>query len=152
MAFDPPASQSLDPPVSRSLDAALALVGDRWALLIVEALLAGPRRFNELSGAVPGIASNILIRRLRQLEQDGVILATPYSRRPLRFRYELTADGHALAGALQMLAAWGERRGGRTPTEIVHATCGTALEVRLWCSTCARPADDHESEDGLVWL
>lgn len=139
-------------PVPRSLDAALVTIGDRWALLVVDALLGGPRRFNELSDAVPGIAPNILTGRLRQLEHDGIILATPYSRRPLRLRYELTAAGHELDGALQLLAAWGARRGGRSAGELAHATCGTPLEVRLWCPTCARPADDHESEDDLVWL
>ena len=47
-------------------------VGDRWSFLVVEALLDGPRRFNDLAAAVPGIAPNILTDRLRRLEREGV--------------------------------------------------------------------------------
>ena len=48
---------------------ALTRVGDRWTLLVVEALLPGPRRFNDLLGQVPGIAPNILSERLKRLEE-----------------------------------------------------------------------------------
>src|SRR5438552_16760613 len=91
------------------LAAALERVGDRWSLLVVEALLPGPRRFNELTEAVTGIAPNILADRLRRLEAERVIRSTPYSERPPRFAYELTAAGAALAGALRLLADWASR-------------------------------------------
>jgi len=94
------------------LATALDRVGDRWSLLLVEALLAAPRRFNELSEAIPGIAPNILSDRLRRLERAGVVVATPYSRRPVRMEYALTPDGRELAGALRLLADWGARGGG----------------------------------------
>src|SRR4249920_2910449 len=57
------------------LEAALERVGDRWSLLIVEALLDGPRRFNELGDAVAGIAPNILTDRLRRLERERILAA-----------------------------------------------------------------------------
>ena len=91
------------------LDRALARVGDRWTLLVVEALLDGPRRYGELSTAVAGIAPNILAARLRKLEQEGLVVSTPYSSRPLRHQYQLTADGRELAGALHVLASWAAR-------------------------------------------
>src|SRR5215210_7674776 len=94
------------------LAAALDRVGDRWRLLLVEALLDGPRRFNELSGVVSGIAANILSDRLRRLERAGILRATPYSHRPVRMEYALTADGAELAGALRLLADWGARQEG----------------------------------------
>ena len=72
MAYDP-IMASPDSP----LGAALARVGDRWSLLVVEALLPGPRRFNELTEAVTGIAPNILADRLRRLEAERVIRSTP---------------------------------------------------------------------------
>ena len=97
------------------LEAALERVGDRWSLLLVEALLAGPRRFNELGEAVPGIAPNILTDRLRRLERERIVVATPYQERPPRMSYALTADGHDLASALRLLADWGARRVGRGP-------------------------------------
>jgi DNA-binding HxlR family transcriptional regulator len=59
------------------LGEAAARVGDRWSLLVVHALLGGPRRFNDLLADVPGLASNILSQRLRHLERQGVVVATP---------------------------------------------------------------------------
>ena len=127
-----------DPPPSPSaLGAALDRVGDRWSLLLVEALLEAPRRFNELAEAVPGIAPNILSERLRRLERARILVATPYSRRPLRMDYALTADGRELAGALQLLAAWGATRGG-TGEPLRHELCGTPLEAAWHCPTCDR--------------
>src|SRR5947207_15545872 len=92
------------------LEAALERVGDRWSLLIVEALLDGPRRFNDLIAAVPGIAPNILTDRLRRLERARVVVARRYSERPARLAYALSAEGEERAGVLRLLAAW--RTGG----------------------------------------
>lgn len=126
-----------------SLDAALARVGDRWTLLVVDALLAGPRRFNDLIAEVDGIAPNILSQRLKHLEREAMITARPYSRRPPRFSYELTASGRDLAGALRLLAEWGAGHGeGSDPPR--HAACGTPMETRWYCPTCARLVEDDE--------
>ncbi len=96
---------------SSPLAAALQRVGDRWTLLLVAELLDGPRRFGELQEVVPGIATNVLTSRLRELERHGLVVAIPYSRRPLRFEYELSRAGAELAGALRLLAAWGAASG-----------------------------------------
>ena len=144
-----------------ALEEALTRIGDRWTLLVVDALLGGPRRFNELQDALPAIAPNILTSRLRQLAQRGVLVARPYSHRPLRLNYELTESGHELAGALRLLAAWGEGWAGVDERAATggprHGACGTPLEIRLWCPTCGRPAGDGEatppeSPDSVVWL
>jgi DNA-binding HxlR family transcriptional regulator len=117
------------------LEAALERVGDRWSLLLVETLLDGPRRFNELGDAVAGIAPNILTDRLRRLERERIVVATPYQQRPPRMSYALTTDGHDLASALRMLADWGARSSpDAEPTR--HARCGTPLETRWFCPTC----------------
>jgi DNA-binding HxlR family transcriptional regulator len=123
---------------------ALAAVGDRWTLLVVEALLDGPLRFNELQEQTTGIAPNILSSRLRRLEQDGLVLAQPYSERPRRYVYELTSAGRELAGALRLLADWGARHSEAEPS--VHRSCGTALEVRWYCPTCDRTVDAPDEE------
>lgn len=136
--------------VPSGLDAALLRVGDRWALLVVDALLSGPRRFGELQHEVRGIASNVLSARLRQLEREGVVVARPYSQRPPRAAYELTGAGIELAGALRLLADWGAGAGNDAEA-LHHPPCGTALEARWYCPTCARSVDDHESE-GLRYL
>jgi DNA-binding HxlR family transcriptional regulator len=150
-----PAPPTTRVPLSPSpLDAALQRVGDRWSFLIVETLLDGPRRFNELNVALPGLAPNILTGRLRRLERDGVVLGVPYSKRPLRMEYHLTGDGRHLASALRLLADWGARRSGGGASEhepLRHATCGTQLEARWYCPTCGIPvADDEAPERRLV--
>jgi DNA-binding HxlR family transcriptional regulator len=120
---------------------ALMRVGDRWTLLIVQALLAGPRRFNELLEDIPGIAANILSQRLKRLEHEALVVSRPYSERPPRAAYELTAEGKELAGALRLLAQWGTRHA--LPAEAPrHQACGTPLEARWYCPTC-----DHLVED-----
>jgi DNA-binding HxlR family transcriptional regulator len=127
------------------LQAALDRVGDRWCLLVVESLLDGPRRFNDLQSAMPGIAPNILSDRLKRLERERVLLARPYSSRPVRLSYELTAEGRELAGALRLLADWGSRAD--SPAALRHGACGTPLEARWYCPTCARAiAEDEVSE------
>ena len=63
---------------------ALVQVGDRWTLLVVQALLPGPRRFNDLLGEIPGIAANILSQRLKRLERDALLVTRPYTERPPR--------------------------------------------------------------------
>jgi DNA-binding HxlR family transcriptional regulator len=128
------------------LAAALDSVGDRWTLLIVESLLDGPRRFGDLQELLPRIAPNVLSQRLRRLEGDGLVVAQPYSERPRRFVYELTASGHELAGPLRLLADWGARhRDAAEPPR--HELCGTPVEARWWCPTCERPVDGDEAAD-----
>ena len=127
------------------LQAALARVGDRWSLLVVETLLDGAKRFNELQSVLPGIAPNILSDRLKRLERERVLIASPYSRRPLRLSYELTAEGRELAGALRLLADWGSRPG--SADGLRHEACGTALEARWYCPTCARTIAEHEAPE-----
>jgi DNA-binding HxlR family transcriptional regulator len=124
------------------LAAALTRVGDRWTLLVVEALLAGPRRFNDLLDQIPGIAPNILSERVKRLEREALLVARPYSVRPPRSAYELTAEGKDLAGALRLLAQWGARHA--DPAEAPqHSACGTPIEARWYCPTCDRLVDDQ---------
>ena len=130
-------------PVS-SLEAALDRVGDRWSLLVVEALLDGSRRFTELHEALAAIAPNILTDRLRRLEREGILVARPYQERPPRVEYTLTADGRDLASALRLLADWGARRGG-VGEPLRHELCGTPLEARWYCPTCALPVSESEA-------
>lgn len=131
------------------LASAVARVGDRWALLLVDALLDGPRRWKDLVEALPGVAPNVLSARLRRLEQDGLIESEPYSVRPVRYEYKVSAEGKELAGALRLLASWGGRASGEAASGPRHSACGTALEARWYCPTCERLA---EPADDVVWL
>lgn len=139
-----------------ALDAAAARIGDRWALLLVAALLDGPRRFGELQTDLAGVAPNVLAKRLRALEANGLVVATPYNRRPVRVAYGLTAAGTALADALRLLAQWGAQHPAAssaptTDTEpLHHTTCGTVVEARWWCPTCERLVEPDDASD-LRW-
>ena len=131
-----------------ALAEALARVGDRWTLLIVEALLPGPLRFNDLTEQIPGIAASILSERLKRLERDALIVARPYSDRPPRAAYQLTAEGTDLAGALRLLADWAARHTDATQAP-AHTSCGTPLQARWYCPTCDRLADHEPDADAL---
>ena len=126
---------------------------------MVAALLDGPRRFGELQQLLPGLAPNILTKRLRQLETDGLIVATAYSKRPPRFAYRLTEDGTALADVLRLLAQWGgdhpPAAGSRSPADdaaepLHHSACGTPVQARWWCPTCASLVEDTDASE-LRW-
>ena len=125
------------------LHAALAKVGDRWTLLVIEALLDGPRRFGDLQDGVAGIAPNTLSSRLKALESDGLAIARTYTERPPRHEYTLTTAGKELAGAIRLLTAWGSRHSDETEGPR-HSLCGTPLDVRWFCPTCDREATEAE--------
>ncbi len=131
--------------MSTPLAEAMARVGDRWTLPVVDALLDGPRRFSELAERVDGIAPNILTQRLRGLEREALVVARPYSHRPRRVTYELTADGRDRATAVRALAEWGARHGG-TAEPVRHAACGTPLEVRWFCPVCEEAVEAGDED------
>ena len=90
-----------------SLALALDVVGDRWALLVIRDLLLGPRRFGELLEGLPGIGTDILTGRLRDLEAAGLVSRRQEGRASW---YDLTDEGRALQPAMRELASWGVRR------------------------------------------
>jgi DNA-binding HxlR family transcriptional regulator len=87
--------------------AALNVVGERWALLIVRDLILGPRRYSELQKGLGGIPTDILATRLRTLQKEGVVRQVGKGRAQ---RYELTEAGQALAPVLTELGRWGANR------------------------------------------
>jgi DNA-binding HxlR family transcriptional regulator len=123
-------------------------VGDRWTLLIVAALLDGPRRFGDLEKELQGIAPNVLTQRLRNLESQGLVRAERYSERPPRYVYELASSGRDLAGALRLLADWGARHTGDVNAPR-HSVCGTPLEAVWYCPTCQMPVEDDGAEEDV---
>jgi DNA-binding HxlR family transcriptional regulator len=127
---------------------AVERVGDRWTLLAIASLLPGPKRFNELSEELAGIAPNVLSARLKSLAEQALVVSRPYSERPPRFVYELTESGRELAGALRLLADWGARGAG-DGEPLRHVVCGTALQARWWCPDCEQIVDDA-ADDGSV--
>jgi DNA-binding HxlR family transcriptional regulator/putative sterol carrier protein len=94
---------------------ALDLVGGRWSLLIVRELLDGPLRYTELEQGLPGVPTNILSARLRDLEDGGVIERTLQPRPFSAVVYQLTPYGRALEKTLLSLGLWGAQSLGRPP-------------------------------------
>jgi DNA-binding HxlR family transcriptional regulator len=90
-------------PLSRALD----IVGERWSLLIVRELLAGPRRYTDLHADLPGISTDVLAARLKEMEQDSLITRRRLPPPAAAAVYELTLRGHSLLAALTALADWG---------------------------------------------
>lgn len=99
---------------------ALEVVGERWALLIVRDLFVGPKRFSDLSRGLPGIPSNILTARLKELEVAGIVRRRLLPRPSGAVVYELTEAGRELEEPVISLGRWGARRlGDPRPGEIV---------------------------------
>jgi DNA-binding HxlR family transcriptional regulator len=93
-------------PVAR----ALAIIGERWTVLILRDLvLHGPRRFQDFQASLDGISPNTLSARLKTLEEAGVVERRFYEQHPPRAEYLLTAKGEALRPTLRALRAWGEQ-------------------------------------------
>ncbi len=92
------------------------------------------------------ITPTVLSQRLKHLEREGVVVPRPYSTRPPRFTYQLSAAGHELAGALRLLAHGGDGGAGGAD----HPVCGTPMELRWWCPTCQQapaPAGGAAGDD-----
>ncbi|MFJ2178165.1 winged helix-turn-helix transcriptional regulator [Streptomyces sp. NPDC087851] len=103
---------------ARALDA----VGDRWTLLIVRELLAGPRRYTDLHADLPGVSTDVLASRLKDMERDELATRRRLPPPAAAYVYELTERGRGLLPVLAALAEWGapaldERR----PTDAVRA-------------------------------
>jgi DNA-binding HxlR family transcriptional regulator len=91
-----------------SISRALEVVGERWALLVVrELLLQGPCRFTDLKNGLPGIATNLLSSRLRDLVEAGVIRREDAPPPVATALYSLTPEGESLEPVLRSLGAWG---------------------------------------------
>jgi DNA-binding HxlR family transcriptional regulator len=119
------------------IEAVAAIVGDRWAMLVLRDIFRGVRRFDELCDDL-GIGRPVLVTRLNRLLDAGVIEKVPYQAHPPRYDYRLTRKGLELSPALIALMRWGDRWfGDEQPTaNLVHAPCGTPFEQAFWCPSC----------------
>ncbi len=101
---------------------ALEIVGDRWNLLVVRELTAGPRRYSDLFADLPGISTDVLAARLKDLERDGILTKRRVGPRATTALYELTDTGAALRPVLEALSVWGTPLlGERRSTDAVRA-------------------------------
>jgi DNA-binding HxlR family transcriptional regulator len=112
-------------PDARALD----LVGDKWTLLIVRDLAAGPRRFVELQRVLPGISTEQLRSRLNRMVADGLLTRQRYREVPPRVDYELTARARDLMPVLGALAVWGYEWAWSRPREGEAIDIGAILRL-----------------------
>jgi DNA-binding HxlR family transcriptional regulator len=115
---------------------ALELVGERWALLVVRELLSGPKRYTDLADGLPGIGTNILAGRLRDLEDAGVIQKRRLPPPAAVSVYELTPYGEELREPLYALGRWGARSLGPPTAEDKLAPGWLVNAVRATCRGC----------------
>jgi len=112
-------------PDARALD----LVGDKWTLLIVRDLAAGPRRFVELQRVLPGISTEQLRSRLNRMVADGLLTRQRYREVPPRVDYELTERSKGLLPVLGALARWGYEWTWTAPREDEHIDVGALFRL-----------------------
>ena len=124
--------------IARALD----VIGERWTLLLVRELFTGTRTYGQLSRALPGIGTNLLADRLKQLEADGLVEKIPLPGSPGRSTYELTGLGLKLEPALVELVRFGSNLGTTdSQREFYRPT---------WALLASKAAFRHEIAAGLT--
>jgi DNA-binding HxlR family transcriptional regulator len=129
-----------------SIAAALAVVGERWALLAIREISFGNYRFDQIARNT-GAARDILTARLRSLEDAGVIYRRRYREHPPRFEYHLTEAGKGLRPALNALRVWGDRWIVEEPPVVVTHSCGHPLDEVSVCGHCGNPVRLDDKAD-----
>lgn len=99
----PPEPERLSCPVETTL----AIIGGRWKVLILQELLKGVKRFNELHRALHGITQKMLTQQLREMEDDGIVHREVYLQVPPKVEYSLTPLGQSLEPILDVMHQWG---------------------------------------------
>ncbi|WP_379865886.1 winged helix-turn-helix transcriptional regulator [Marinobacter sp. M5B] len=138
-----------------SVARALAVVGDRWTLIILRDCFLGVRRFDQFESRL-GITRHVLTDRLKKLVENDVLTKVPYQEKPLREEYRLTEKGLALHPVIMSLVHWGntymtDERG--VPLVHIHKTCGHRMAPVTTCSKCGEEvtARDVRVEVGPNW-
>lgn len=131
-----------------SLARSLAVIGDRWTLLVLREAFFKVRRFEEFQNRL-GIARRVLTARLRHLVEEGVLEKRLYQTNPERFEYRLTQKGLDLYPTILTLVHWGDAHyAGRKGPPIVHKhlACGCDFTSVLACSACGETVDPRAVE------
>lgn len=124
-----------------SIAATLAVVGEKYCLLVLREAFLGVRRFDAMVRNI-GAPRDVLAARLRRLVDAGVLEKVLYSERPQRFEYRPTQAGWELQPVLLMLMKWGDRHLADAPPMVLEHSCGADLDPVVVCGTCGREATD----------
>jgi DNA-binding HxlR family transcriptional regulator len=132
--------------VNCSVGRTLAIIGDRWTMLVIREAFYRVRRFDQMQRNL-GIARNVLADRLQKLVAEGILDRRLYQKRPERFEYHLTPAGLDLYPALVTLLKWGDiyRADTDGPSiKLVHEKCGHDADPTLTCGHCGEQLDPRE--------
>ncbi|HWA90690.1 MAG TPA: helix-turn-helix domain-containing protein [Rhizomicrobium sp.] len=124
-----------------SLARTLAVIGDRWTLMILRDAFLRVRRFEDFEASLK-IARRVLSERLALLVEHGILAKVPYQERPLRHEYRLTEKGLELYPALLALVHWGDKHyAGKNGPPVLHRhlECGHEFRSVMTCSECRKP-------------
>lgn len=129
--------------VNCSVARTLAVIGERWTMLILREAFMGRHRFDDFQRNI-GIARNILATRLRALVKDGILERSPADGEHARVEYRLTRKGVDLYPVMVAMLKWGDAwlwpaGDKRPPIQLVHRGCGAKAMPSLVCSHCGDP-------------
>ncbi len=129
-----------------SIARSLAIIGDRWTMLILRDCFLKTRRFEDFQKQL-GITRHVLSDRLKKLVTEGVLEKTLYQKNPKRFEYKLTEKGIDLFPILMSLVAWGDKwtdddKG--PPIIYQHLGCGHNTKMEMCCNVCGKPINPRE--------
>jgi len=126
----------------------LAVIGDRWTLMILRDCFLGLRRFEEFEASL-GITRHVLSDRLKKLVSEDVLRKEPYGEAPVRYQYRLTEKGFDFYPVIMSIVHWGDsHRADARGAPIVHRhkTCGHQMHGALVCSECGELLDARAVE------
>ncbi|HEX2594104.1 MAG TPA: helix-turn-helix domain-containing protein [Rhizomicrobium sp.] len=129
-----------------SLSRTLAVIGDRWTLLILRDAFLRVRRFDDFEKSLK-IARRVLAERLALLTHEGILAKVAYQERPARYEYKLTEKGLGLYPAILSLVHWGDKHYPTKkgpPVLHKHLKCGHDFRSVLNCSECGEPVSARE--------
>ena len=131
-----------------SIARSVAVIGDRWTLMILRDAFLGVRRFEAFQTRL-GISRTIITARLKLLVDEGVLAKVPYQDRPVRHEYRLTEKGLDLYPVVMAIVSWGDRHyAGQAGAPLLHRhkVCGCDFTPVMTCSECHAPVAAREVE------
>ena len=131
-----------------SVARSVAVIGDRWTLMILRDCFLGVRRFEAFQERL-GISRTIIADRLKHLTQEGVLRRVAYQEHPTRYEYRLTDKGLDLHPVIMAVVHWGDRHyAGEAGPPLLHRhkTCGCDFHPVQTCSECGEPLDARAVE------
>lgn len=131
-----------------SIARSIAVIGDRWTLLILRDCFGGLRRFEQFQERL-GISRTIIADRLAVLVKERVLEKVVYNEKPLRFEYRLTRKGKDLRHAMMAILHWGDvyyAGASGPPYHLRHRTCDHVFTPYTACSHCKQPLNAADVE------